>query len=310
MFDNFVGLNCTILNMKMKELFITKICVLLGLILLLSCSNGGDDTSPYDEPQKQFDVNLLPGNWILVEDGVERSEGVYFSSQTLSGNSSTKKVVFWIRDIEGQTYNKKTINWKLSETGEILISSGYYISKLTRNDLTLIRNIDLYSSEELTFIRSNEDNLQYYEDLPEQGTYHGDLYRDAFVPNGFNRGHLISIATTLKGQWKGTINTEYVDDYWNTQKGTYGADFQFDQYKTNSINGRGREINYKLSSDSEEIYRMPYSWYIDSKTEDIYMKYDDGREMHVSSYHLDDNSFYGTMKSTDGSEVDEFNLTR
>ena len=32
--------------------------------------------------------------------------------------------------------------------------------------------------------------------------------------------------------------------------------------------------------------------------------------MRVNSFHLDDSSFYGTMVSTDGLEVDEFNLTR
>ena len=156
-------------------------------------------------------------------------------------------------------------------------------------------------------LTSCEDDDWYYEPYYD---WHGDYYRDAYVPNDDNSDYLISMASVLRGQWEGTIKTEYVDDYGQTQRGTFGADFQFDQYKTNTINGRGREINYNLSRDSEEIYRMPFSWYIDSKTEDIYMKYDDGREMLVTSFHLDDNSFYGTMESTDGLEVDEFNLTR
>ena len=149
----------------------------------------------------------------------------------------------------------------------------------------------------------------WYYDEPYHG-WHGDYYRDAYVPSDDNSDYLISMASALRGQWEGTISTEYIDDYGHTQKGTFLADFQFDQYKANTINGRGREIDYSWPKGEEEIYRMPYSWYIDSKTEDICMKFDDGREMLVTSFHLDDNSFYGTMESKDGLEVDEFNLSR
>lgn len=154
-------------------------------------------------------------------------------------------------------------------------------------------------------LTSCEDDYWYYDDPP--APWHGDYYKDAYVPDDDNSDYLISMASVLRGQWDGTIKTEYVDDYGQTQRGTYGADFQFDQYKANTINGRGREIDY---ADTEEVYNMRFSWYIDEKTEDIYLKFDDGREMLVTSFHLDDNSFYGTMESVDGLEVDEFNLTR
>ncbi len=145
------------------------------------------------------------------------------------------------------------------------------------------------------------DDWYYYE------PWHGDYYRDAYVPNDNNSDYFISLASVLRGQWEGTITTDYIDDQGNRQTGSYGADFQFDQYQSNTINGRGREIDY---TQNEQVYNERFSWYIDSKTEDIRLKYDDGREMLVTSYHLDDNSFYGTMESTDGLEVDEFNLSR
>ena len=65
------------------------------------------------------------------------------------------------------------------------------------------------------------------------------------------------------------------------------ADFEFDQYDSNSLNGRGRETdyapalddygNYIYDNDGNMVYdsqELRFAWYIDPKTGDISIKYD------------------------------------
>lgn len=137
-----------------------------------------------------------------------------------------------------------------------------------------------------------------------------DYYDEPYSPGGNDKdnSYLMSMASVLRGQWEGTITTDFYDADGMHRHETYQTDFQFDQYDNTTINGRGREIDY--NENGKEIYRCAFTWYIDEKTEDIYMKFDDQREMIVTSFHLDDNAFYGSMQSSDGKETDEFNLKR
>ena len=145
----------------------------------------------------------------------------------------------------------------------------------------------------------------YYYDEP----WGGDYFVDPYTPdNSHDDGYLISMASVLRGQWQGTITTDFYDAEGNHKRQTYNTDFQFDQYTSNTINGRGRETDF--TEDGKEVYRTSFTWYIDERTEDIYLKFDDERVMVVTSFHLDDDSFYGTMQSSDGQETDEFNLKR
>lgn len=155
---------------------------------------------------------------------------------------------------------------------------------------------------------SCERDYYYYDDPWYDDPWY-DYYDEPYTPgNDNNDEYLISMASVLRGQWEGTITTDFYDSEGIHRHETYKTDFQFDQYDNTTINGRGREIDY--TENDKEVYRCSFTWYIDKKTEDICMKFDDNREMIVTSFHLDDDSFYGTMESKDGKETDEFNLKR
>ncbi|MBR5083342.1 MAG: hypothetical protein IKX33_01990 [Prevotella sp.] len=159
----------------------------------------------------------------------------------------------------------------------------------------------------VTVVFTSCERDYYYYDDP---WYDEPYYDEPYSPGNDNNNdeYLISMASVLRGQWNGTITTDFYDVSGIHRHETYKSDFQFDQYDNTTINGRGREIDY--AENDKEVYRCTFTWYIDKKTEDICLKFDDDREMIITSFHLDDNSFYGTMESKDGQEVDEFNLKR
>lgn len=118
---------------------------------------------------------------------------------------------------------------------------------------------------------------------------------------------LITMASVLTGQWRGTLSTKYYDDNGQLWQGVYDTDIQFERKESNTYQGQGMEKDFE---DGKMVYASPFSWAIDAQTEDIHLQYADGREMTIYSYHLDNHSFYGTMKSIDGLETDEFNLKK
>ncbi len=157
----------------------------------------------------------------------------------------------------------------------------------------------------IAFTSCNEHHYWYDEGY----RHHGNRYEEPYGADGDNASYLLSMAQTLRGMWQGSLHTAYYDDNNQLVEGDYTTDIQFDQYDTNSINGRGVERDYDNNGDL--VYEEAFSWYIDSKTEDIYLLFDDSkRDMVVISFHLDESNFYGTMKSEKTGEVDEFSLKR
>lgn len=144
----------------------------------------------------------------------------------------------------------------------------------------------------------------YYEDYWDEPWY-GDYYRDPY-----DRGsdYLIQLAQKVRGKWEGTLYTCYYDDYGVKVEGNYETVFEFDQYSNKTTNGRGVEVDYL---DGEQVYYDTFSWYIDEKTEDIYLKFDtNGRTMVMYSFHVDNDRFYGEMESKKTGEYNEFDLYR
>ena len=118
---------------------------------------------------------------------------------------------------------------------------------------------------------------------------------------------LITMASVLTGQWHGTLSTKYYDDNGQLWQGVYDTDFLFERKTDDAYEGQGLETDYEKG---KMVYASPFSWAIDAKTEDIHLRYDDGRVMTICTFHLDNHSFYGTIKSNDGKETDEFNLQK
>ena len=136
-------------------------------------------------------------------------------------------------------------------------------------------------------------------------------YGDGHWENGHGNSddYYISMANTIRGHWTGVIQVQTYDKWGNLVTNTLDTDFEFDQYYTNSTGGRGQEIDYR---GEEIVYKSTFTWQIDTRTDEIIVKYDDleQRDMIVFEYDLRNNSFTGTMDSRDGSERNIFNLTR
>ena len=88
---------------------------------------------------------------------------------------------------------------------------------------------------------------------------------------------------------------------------------EFDQYDATSISGRGVE-NDVSGTQSQELR---FSWYIDSKTGDIYVTYDTSKKQYVITFgstniqsYLDSKSFHGTMKGVNNDEYLDFDFSR
>ena len=158
----------------------------------------------------------------------------------------------------------------------------------------------LLAATSLTFVGCDE----YYYDEP----YHYyDDYGWNDRGNRYDDDYYYQLAQTLRGQWEGTLHTKYIDDDNRLVEGDYYTDFQFDLYENNATRGRGLETDYE---GDELVYQVAFTWEIDWKSGDIYLDFDDNRQMILDDYHVDQNSFYGSMYSKKTGEEDSFNLTR
>ncbi|MBR4389286.1 MAG: hypothetical protein IKT00_08940 [Prevotella sp.] len=169
--------------------------------------------------------------------------------------------------------------------------------------LTSFFTMALLAATGLTFTACDE----YYYDEP---YYHYDDYGwDDHGRSGdrYDRDYYIQLAQTMRGQWEGTIHTKYYDDDNRLVEGNYFTDFQFDLYEANATKGRGLETDY----DGDEcVYSVAFTWEIDLNSGDIYLDFDDNRQMILDEYHVDQNKFTGSMYSSKTGEVDDFSLTR
>lgn len=148
--------------------------------------------------------------------------------------------------------------------------------------------------------------------------YYGDWYYDYdWYGNAFNYGtdDLNAMAQMLRGHWTGTLRNEYTNDYGKREYVDMYVDFEFDQYNSRSLNGRGSEIDY-VGNESQELR---FSWYIDPRSGDIHIKYDNSGYTFVldaransdtSGFSLSSENFSGVMEGTNNTELVYFECAR
>jgi hypothetical protein len=139
-----------------------------------------------------------------------------------------------------------------------------------------------------------------------------DTYNNQNTNNSGNDNTLNILANTLRGHWEGKMLYEYTVNGIRKQA-TFDAQMEFDQYDATSISGRGVEVDIS----GTETQELKFSWYIDSKTGDIYVTYDDSKKQYVITFsssdiqsYLDTKSFHGTMKGVNNDEYLDFDFSR
>lgn len=152
------------------------------------------------------------------------------------------------------------------------------------------------------------DYYDYYEDW----YYDYNWYDDAF---DYGTERLKLMASTLRGHWEGTMRNEYTDDFGHRVYVDMYVYFEFDQYNSRSLNGRGREIDY-VGNESQELR---FSWYIDPRSGDIHIRYDGSGYTFVldshgnsqtSGFSLSDDYFNGVMEGVNNDELIYFDCVR
>ncbi len=153
-----------------------------------------------------------------------------------------------------------------------------------------------------------DDGWNYYD-------YYGGWY-DSYdwynAPFDYGTSQMIEMAQYVNGEWGGRIT---VADRQGTY--TYGADFGFYQYNNNSLNGNGVEYRYDLRSDGSYgddtlIGQYNFTWYIDPRSRNIYLRYDSGERFVIYYKDLDLSAsiFDATMTGLNIDEDDELSLDR
>ncbi len=153
-----------------------------------------------------------------------------------------------------------------------------------------------------------DDGWDYYD-------YYGgwyDNYDWYNAPFDYGTSQMIEMAQYVNGEWGGRIT---VADRQGTY--TYGADFGFYQYNKNSLNGNGVEYRYDLRSDGSYgddtlIGQYNFTWYIDPRSRNIYLRYDSGERFVIYYKDLDLSAsiFDATMTGLNIDEDDELSLDR
>ncbi len=148
--------------------------------------------------------------------------------------------------------------------------------------------------------------------------YYGDWYDDYdWYDDAFDYGtdRMQLMASTLRGHWEGTMRNEYTDDYGQRVYVDMYVYFEFDQYNSRSLNGRGREVDY-VGNESQELR---FAWYIDPRTGNINIRYDNSGYTFVldsrgnsqtSGFSLDDDYFSGVMEGVNNDELIYFDCAR
>lgn len=142
--------------------------------------------------------------------------------------------------------------------------------------------------------------------------WYDDNYSNQNTNNSDNDNTLNILANTLRGHWEGKMLYEYTENGIRKQA-TFDAQMEFDQYDATSISGRGVEVDIS----GTETQELKFSWYIDSKTGDIYVTYDASKKLYVITFsssdiqsYLDTKSFHGTMKGVNNDEYLDFDFSR
>lgn len=142
--------------------------------------------------------------------------------------------------------------------------------------------------------------------------WYDDTYNNQNTNNSDNDNTFNILANTLRGHWEGKMLYEYTENGIRKQA-TFDAQMEFDQYDATSISGRGVEVDIS----GTETQELKFSWYIDSKTGDIYVTYDASKKLYIITFsssdiqsYLDTKSFHGTMKGVNNDEYLDFDFSR
>ena len=152
----------------------------------------------------------------------------------------------------------------------------------------------------------------YYDPVPPPppaDNYDDNRYDEPYYDNNAD---MLAEAQCLRGHWQGTMVDEFTNKDGQREQVQYDADIEFDQYNSNSLSGRGREIDIAGNETQELIF----TWFVDAQTGNINIKYDGGSVVTIDAkstdrgFYLDDNQFYGYMIGQNISDVIYFDLAR
>ena len=111
------------------------------MLMLTGCSSSSDDDTLDNGEQTVFDARLLPGCWVVVKDGVQQNEGVWFSNEPAFDNGENKLAKYWWhKDPTDNLHRYETTYWSTGNNGRISIwmcEGGRRVTRLTRNRLTI-----------------------------------------------------------------------------------------------------------------------------------------------------------------------------
>lgn len=157
-----------------------------------------------------------------------------------------------------------------------------------------------------------------YDDPWDYNDYYGDWYDDYdWYEKPFDHGtsDLNYMAQLLRGHWQGTLRNYYTDDNGNRTYADMNVFYEFDQYDATSLNGRGVETDW-VGDESQEL---TFSWYIDPRTGNINIKYDNSNMTFLldananeefAGFYLDNKTFSGVMEGTNNDEQLVFDCSR
>lgn len=113
----------------------------MGAVMLMLTGCSSDDDTLDNGEQTVFDARLLPGCWVVVKDGVQQNEGVWFSNEPAFDNGENKLAKYWWRkDPTDNLHRYETTYWSTGNNGRISIwmwEGGRRVTRLTRNRLTI-----------------------------------------------------------------------------------------------------------------------------------------------------------------------------
>lgn len=160
--------------------------------------------------------------------------------------------------------------------------------------ITQLLPIALMALFSFGFVSCTDDDDYYYD----------DDYDSEYVD-------LTHMAQILRGHWTGKTAARFYNEQQQLVEEVYDTDIEFDQYDSNSLSGRGRQLDYIRG---ELVYDRVFSWRIDRGTGDIIMIYNgengDNFQMVIDydDLNLTDRSFSGVQRGN--GETDEFAYNR
>jgi|GEM_PF-7021636 len=154
----------------------------------------------------------------------------------------------------------------------------------------------------LTFTGCEREDLHY--DNPT--IWDGNIDEEPFVPEGNDNLH--QTADLLAGEWKGVMETDYIDSYSNhpTHKRYDDVTMVFQPFAEKAVNGTGKET---ICEQGKVVWRMPFKWHVDT-LDAIVIKNDENVVMTAKKYELTSDIFNATFVSSDLLETAVYSLKR